>query len=137
MKLKAELRAITRKTTPISFDERIQRLNRLIRGWVNYYKLASIQTKLKKLDEWLRNRLRYCIWHAWKKPVRKPEEPDPPGCKTRHGVCMEPKQDGQLANSPESHFGKYHNRIAVEIKRVYSLCKLIINKSGQVNEPPD
>jgi len=33
--------------------------------------LASIQAKLKELDGWLRNRLRYCIWHNWKKPERK------------------------------------------------------------------
>ena len=42
---------ITRKTTPMSFDERIKRLNLVIRGWVNYFKPASIQQKLKKLDE--------------------------------------------------------------------------------------
>ncbi len=34
-------------------------------------RLASIQAKLKQLDEWLRNRLRYCIGHDWKKPERK------------------------------------------------------------------
>jgi len=55
----------------MSFDERIARINRLIRGWINYFKLASIQAKLKKLEEWMRNRLRYCIWHHWKKPERK------------------------------------------------------------------
>jgi RNA-directed DNA polymerase len=70
-RLKAELKAITRKTIPMSFDERIQRLNWLIRGWTNYFKLASIHGKLKKVDEWVRNRLRYCIWHHWKKPERK------------------------------------------------------------------
>lgn len=42
-----------------------------MRGWINYFKKASIQQKLKGLDEWLRNRLRYCIWHDWKKPERK------------------------------------------------------------------
>lgn len=31
----------------------------------------SIQSKLKALDEWLPNRLRYCIWHDWKKLERK------------------------------------------------------------------
>ena len=55
----------------MSFDERITRINQLIRGWINYFKLASIQGKLKKLEEWLRNRLRYCIWTDWKKPDRK------------------------------------------------------------------
>jgi len=69
--LKAEIKRITRKTIPMTFDERIQRLNWLIRGWVNYFKHASIHGKLKRLDEWIRNRLRYCIWHHWKKPERK------------------------------------------------------------------
>jgi group II intron reverse transcriptase/maturase len=69
--LKAELKRLTRKTVPMSFDERIQRLNWLKRGWTNYFKLASIHAKLKKMDEWVRNRLRYCIWHDWKKPEKK------------------------------------------------------------------
>ena len=43
----------------------------VIRGWVNNFRLGSIYAKLKKLDEWLRNRLRYCIWHDWKKLERK------------------------------------------------------------------
>lgn len=68
---KQKLKAITRKTIPASFEERIERINLLIRGWINYFKLASIQGKLKQLEEWLRNRLRYCIWHHWKKPDRK------------------------------------------------------------------
>ena len=68
---KLKLKQLTKKTIPMSFDARIQRINWLIRGWINYFKLASIQSKLKKLEEWLRNRLRYCIWHHWKKPERK------------------------------------------------------------------
>ena len=70
-KLKSTLKTVTRKTIPMTFDERISRLNQIQRGWVNYFKLASIQSKLKKVDEWVRNRLRYCIWHNWKKPERK------------------------------------------------------------------
>lgn len=68
---KEKLKEITRKTTPMSFDERIDKLNSTIRGWMEYFKYASIQQKLLKLDGWLRNRLRYCIWHHWKKPNKK------------------------------------------------------------------
>lgn len=68
---KAKLKMLTKKTIPVEFNERIHRINLLVRGWINYYKQASIQAKLKKLEEWLRNRLRYCIWHHWKKPERK------------------------------------------------------------------
>ncbi len=69
--LKQKLKLITRKTTPMSFDERIHRLMEVQRGWVNNYRMASIQNKLTELDGWIRNRLRYCIWHHWKKPERK------------------------------------------------------------------
>jgi group II intron reverse transcriptase/maturase len=70
-KLKQKLKTITRKTTPMSFDERIEKLNEVQQGWVNAFRMASIHGKLKELDGWLRNRLRYCIWHHWKKPERK------------------------------------------------------------------
>jgi len=69
--LKAKLKQITRKTTPISLDKRIEKLNQVTRGWVNYFKYGSISQKLIKIDGWLRNRLRYCIWTDWKKPERK------------------------------------------------------------------
>lgn len=69
--LKRKLKQLTKKTKPYSFEERVKKLAEIGRGWVNNYRLASITAKLKSLDEWLRNRLRYCIWHDWKKPERK------------------------------------------------------------------
>jgi group II intron reverse transcriptase/maturase len=69
--LKQKLKTITRKTTPMSFDERIEKLNEVQRGWINAFRMASIKNKLVELDGWLRNRLRYCIWHHWKKLERK------------------------------------------------------------------
>ncbi len=69
--LKYKIKEITRKTIPASFDERIERLNLLMRGWLNYFKQASIYGKLKAMDGWVRNRLRYCIWHHWKRPRRR------------------------------------------------------------------
>jgi group II intron reverse transcriptase/maturase len=68
---KRKLKDLTRKTRPMSFDERLQRLAEVWKGWVNNFRLANIHAKLKVLDEWLRNRLRYCIWHDWKRPERK------------------------------------------------------------------
>jgi RNA-directed DNA polymerase len=69
--LKRKLKGITKKTSPYSFKERLQKLAEVWKGWVNNYRMASIHVKLKTLDEWMRNRLRYCIWHDWKKPERK------------------------------------------------------------------
>ena len=69
--LKNDLKEITRKTLPMSFDQRIQKLKDRQEGWINYARYASISGKLKTLDGWLRNRLRYCIWTDWKKPERR------------------------------------------------------------------
>ncbi|MBL0100615.1 MAG: hypothetical protein IPP49_11750 [Saprospiraceae bacterium] len=41
MRLKEKIKVITKKTSPIPFTERIQRLNWLMRGWVNYFKVAT------------------------------------------------------------------------------------------------
>jgi RNA-directed DNA polymerase len=70
-KLKQNIKTITRKTTPSSIAERINKLKEVGRGWLNYFRMASITGKLKDFDSWIRNRLRYCIWHNWKKPERK------------------------------------------------------------------
>jgi RNA-directed DNA polymerase len=70
-KLKQSLKTITRKTSPLSISERIYKLKEVGRGWLNYFRMASITGKLKDLDSWIRNRLRYCIWTDWKKPERK------------------------------------------------------------------
>ena len=70
-RLKQNLKTITRKTTPSSFSDRIQKLKAVQRGWLQYFRMGSIYGKLKDLNSWLRNRLRYCIWTDWKKPERK------------------------------------------------------------------
>jgi RNA-directed DNA polymerase len=69
--LKQELKLITNKTTAYTFSERLAKVKGLYRGWINYFRMANMQTKLKELDGWLRNRLRYCIWEDWKKPDRR------------------------------------------------------------------
>jgi len=70
-KLKEKLKAVTRKTLPTSLAERIVKINEITRGWLTYFKGSSIVGKLRDIDGWLRNRLRYCIWTDWKKPERK------------------------------------------------------------------
>ena len=59
--LKQNLKTITRKTAPKSFTERVRQLKIIQQGWLNYFRMASILGKLREIDGWVRNRLRYCI----------------------------------------------------------------------------
>ena len=70
-RLKLKLKGLTRKTRPLSLSERIRQINRLMKGWLHYFKYAHSYEKLKKLDGWVRNRLRYCIWKHWKRPEKR------------------------------------------------------------------
>ena len=47
-------------------DERIQRLNWVIRGWINYFRIGKMKKHLKQIDEHLRTRMRIVIWKQWK-----------------------------------------------------------------------
>ena len=69
--LKRNLKLITKKTLPRSFNERVKQLKSVQEGWLNYFRMASIFGKLQSVDSWVRNRLRLCVWHHWKKPERK------------------------------------------------------------------
>jgi RNA-directed DNA polymerase len=69
--LRLKIKRITRKSLPYSFDVRISNLKSLMYGWVNYFQLGKGWQKLRSLDGWVRNRLRYCIWKDWKKPERR------------------------------------------------------------------
>lgn len=70
-RLKEKVKSITRKTSQLSFDQRITKLKEVQRGWLNYFRMGNISGKLGTLDSWTRNRLRYCIWKNWKKPERR------------------------------------------------------------------
>ena len=70
-KLKRKLKQLTKRSWSISLDERIKKINYLIRGWVNYFRIANMKSKITEIDEHLRTRLRVIIWKQWKIPKRR------------------------------------------------------------------
>ncbi len=100
--LKRKIKYITRKTIPASFDERILRLKQLMYGWINYFKYANMQLKLRDLDGWVRSRLRYCIWHHWKKPNKRMRSFIRLGIDTGHAYAWSRSRKGgwAIAQSP-------------------------------------
>jgi len=47
-------------------DERIKRLNWVIRGWINYFRIGKMKTNMMRIDGHLRTRMRIVIWKQWK-----------------------------------------------------------------------
>jgi RNA-directed DNA polymerase len=45
----------------------IEELIPLLRGWVNYFRLAEVKGVLEDLDGWLRRKFRCILWRQWKR----------------------------------------------------------------------
>ena len=65
-RFKRKLKKLTSRRWSISMDDRIDMLNAVIRGWINYYRMGSMKTVLHRIDERLRTRMRIVIWKQWK-----------------------------------------------------------------------
>ena len=67
---KAKVKKITRRNQGRNLAGVISELNLVLRGFVNYFKIANCKRELKKLMGWIRRRLRCIQLGQWKKPAR-------------------------------------------------------------------
>ena len=65
-KFERTLKRLTKRSWSISMDERIKRLNWVIRGWINYFRIGKMKTNMMRIDGHLRTRMRIVIWKQWK-----------------------------------------------------------------------
>lgn len=65
-RFKEKIRELTNRTRSMSMENRIMQLNRYLIGWMGYFKLASAKKHCAKFDQWIRRRLRMCLWKQWK-----------------------------------------------------------------------
>ena len=71
LKAKNRLHAITKRNRGVNVRKVMQEIKVYMTGWLNYYGIASLKTKMREWDEWLRHRIRAYIWKQWKKPKTK------------------------------------------------------------------
>jgi len=67
-KFKKKMKKLTNRSWGVSNKVKVDKLNLLIRGWVNYFRIGSMKTICKEVDRTIRFRLRMCIWKHWKLP---------------------------------------------------------------------
>lgn len=65
-KLKSRLKQLTSRSWGISLKMRFLKIKQLVEGWINYYRIGNFKRKCQRIDEWIRFRIRMCIWKQWK-----------------------------------------------------------------------
>lgn len=46
------------------------RINQIVRGWINYFKIGKMKIFMDKFGQWLRHKIRVIIIKQWKKPKK-------------------------------------------------------------------
>lgn len=46
----------------------IKRVNEIVRGWINYFRIGMMKLFMEELGEWLRHKIRVIIMKQWKRP---------------------------------------------------------------------
>lgn len=70
-RLKAKVRLILREGRGRSLSQVIKGLNQLLRGWIQYFRLAEVKGIYEELDGWIRRKLRCLLWRQWKRPFTR------------------------------------------------------------------
>ena len=66
-RFKQRVRELTRRTRGVRVERMIAQLSRYLLGWRGYFGFCQTPSVLRKLEEWLRRRLRAVVWKQWKR----------------------------------------------------------------------
>ncbi|MFZ6012489.1 MAG: group II intron maturase-specific domain-containing protein [Bacteroidota bacterium] len=94
---------------------------------INYFRMA-MQAKLKDVDSWLRNRLRYCIWEDWKKPDRRLKNLIRLAISTSQAYAWSRTRNERSGSCPKSHACS-HDHIGKTGKTRTRIFILLLRKS--------
>ncbi|HXB45830.1 MAG TPA: group II intron reverse transcriptase/maturase [Puia sp.] len=67
-RIKEKIKGKTKRNDPSNAQEKIKKMEAMIRGWVNYFSIARAKSVMQELDEMVRIRIRIGIWKQWKSP---------------------------------------------------------------------
>jgi RNA-directed DNA polymerase len=71
-RLKGKLREILRRGQGRSLERLIvDDLTPVLRGWMNYFRLAEVKGVFEELDGWIRRKLRGVIWRQWRRTITR------------------------------------------------------------------
>lgn len=67
LRYKQRVRELTRRTRGVSEEQMTKELASYLRGWKGYFGYCETPSVLRKLEAWMRRRLRSVIWKQWKR----------------------------------------------------------------------
>lgn len=66
-RFKEKIKEITNRSRGRSIQEILQELRNYTTGWLSYFSIADMRTKMQDINQWIRSRLRMYLWKQWKR----------------------------------------------------------------------
>ncbi len=70
-KFKRKLKQLCKRNWSIDLTYRINKINSVTRGWINYFALGDMRKAMQRIDEHLRVQMIVIIWKQWKVPSKR------------------------------------------------------------------
>lgn len=67
---KCRLELIRRKCISRPNSITFTRINQIVRGWINYFRIGKMKIFIDEFGQWLRHKIRVIILKQWKKPMK-------------------------------------------------------------------
>jgi RNA-directed DNA polymerase len=67
-RLRSKLRTTLRQGRGRTLASTVKTLTPILRGWLQYFRLAEAKGVFEELDGWMRRKLRCVLWRQWKRP---------------------------------------------------------------------
>ena len=67
-RLRSKLRTTLRQGRGRTLASTVKPLTPILRGWLQYFRLAEAKGVFEELDGWMRRKLRCTLWRQWKRP---------------------------------------------------------------------
>ncbi len=81
-------------------------INPILRGWMNYFRLAEVRGIFEELDSWIRRKLRCILWRQMKRSWTRVKRFLSLGFEEQHAIRSAMNQRGAWWNSGASHMNQ-------------------------------
>jgi len=66
-RFKDKIRELTSRKQAVPIDQILRKLKAYTTGWLGYYAISDMKTRMSELNEWTRRRIRQIFWKQWKR----------------------------------------------------------------------
>jgi RNA-directed DNA polymerase len=127
-RMKSKLREMFRAARGRNIRRVIEELTPILRGWVNYFRLAEIKGIFEELDGWIRRKFRCILWRQWKRTYTRAKNLMKYGLDKDRALKSAMNGRGPWWNSGASHMNQsfpksFFDRLGL-VSLLYQLRKL-------------